>query len=113
MAEGRGLETDRAALLARYDLDTGGFDTLDQITAFAAALCEAPIALVSVVEVERQRFLARNGLDVEETPRDIYFCAHALQGTEIFLVSDATPHPDYPATALVTVTPLFRFYTGP
>src|SRR3546814_4705989 len=90
MAEGRGLETDRAALLARYDLDTGGFDTLDQITAFAAALCEAPIALVSVVEDERQRFLARNGLDVEETPRDISFCAHAMQGPEIFVVYDAT-----------------------
>jgi hypothetical protein len=62
MAEGRGLETDRAALLARYDLDAGEFATLDQITAFAAALCDAPIALVSIVEEQRQRFLARTGL---------------------------------------------------
>lgn len=112
MAEGRGLETDRAALLARYDLDTGGFATLDQITAFAAALCEAPIALVSIVEEDRQRFLARTGLDAEETPRDVSFCAHAMLGDAIFVVPDAPLDPQFADNALVTGAPFIRFYAG-
>lgn len=82
MADGRGLETDRAALLSRYDLDAGGFIALDEITDFAAALCGSPIALVSIVEDERQRFLSRTGLDAEETSRDLSFCAHAMLMTQ-------------------------------
>ncbi|WP_242128834.1 PAS domain-containing protein [Sphingobium sp. Sx8-8] len=112
MAEGRGLETDRAVLLARYDLDAGGFATLDQITAFAAALCEAPIALVSIVEERRQRFLARTGLDAEETPRDESFCAHAMMGDAIFVVPDASVDPRFADNALVTGAPFIRFYAG-
>lgn len=112
MAEGRGLETDRAALLARYDLDAGGFATLDQITAFAAALCDAPIALVSIVEEQRQRFLARTGLDAEETPHDVSFCAHAMLGDAIFVVPDATLDPRFADNGLVTGAPFIRFYAG-
>ncbi|GLV24393.1 sensor histidine kinase [Sphingobium sp. Cam5-1] len=112
MADGRGLETDRAAVLARYDLDAGGFQTLDQITDFASALCEAPIALVSIVEDERQRFLARTGLDAEETPRDVSFCAHAMQDGAIFVVPDASADPRFAANSLVTGPPHIRFYAG-
>ena len=112
MADGTGLETDRAALLARYDLDAGGFRTLDQITDFAAALCEAPIALVSIVEEERQRFLARTGLDAEETSRDVSFCAHAMHGSDIFVVQDASADPRFAANPLVTSAPHIRFYAG-
>lgn len=112
MAEGRGLETDRASLLARYDLDAGGFATLDQITAFAAALCDAPIALVSVVEEDRQRFLARTGLDVEEMPRDMSFCAHAMLDDALFVVPDAAIDPQFAHNALVTGAPHIRFYAG-
>lgn len=112
MADSCGLETDRAALLARYDLDAGGFDTLDQITDFAAALCDAPIALVSIVEDERQRFLARTGLDADETPRDVSFCAHAMLGNAIFVVPDARLDPRFADNALVTGEPHIRFYAG-
>ena len=112
MADSRGLETDRAAVLARYDLDTGGFRTLDQITDFAAALCDAPIALVSIVEQERQRFLARTGLDAEETPRDVSVCAHAMQDSAIFVVPDARADPRFATNALVTGAPHIRFYAG-
>jgi PAS domain S-box-containing protein len=112
MADGRGLETDRAAVLARYDLDAGGFRTLDQITDFAAALCDAPIALVSIVEHERQRFLARTGLDAEETPRDLSFCAHAMQDDAIFIVPDAREDARFATNALVTGAPHIRFYAG-
>ncbi|MCP1468865.1 PAS domain S-box-containing protein [Sphingobium sp. OAS761] len=112
MADGRGLETDRTALLALYDLDSGGFRTLDEICAFAAALCEAPIALVSIVEDVRQRFLARTGLDAEETPRDVSFCAQAMLGDEIFLVPDASRDPRFSDNRLVTDAPFIRFYAG-
>jgi PAS domain S-box-containing protein len=112
MAEGRGLATDRAALLVLYDLDAGGFRTLDEITAFAAKLCDAPIALVSIVEDVRQRFLARCGLDVEETPRDVSFCARAMMGEDLFIVPDATRDARFSDNALVTGAPHIRFYAG-
>ena len=112
MADGRGLATDRAALLALYDLDAGGFRTLDDITSFASQLCDAPIALVSVVEDVRQRFLARVGLDAEETPRDVSFCALAMLGNDIFVVPDAAADPRFVDNALVTGPPHIRFYAG-
>ena len=99
-------------LLARYDLDVGGFNALDQITDFAAALCDAPIALISIVEEDRQRFLARTGLDAEETPRDLSFCAHAMMGDAIFLISDAQGDERFADNALVTGPPQIRFYAG-
>ena len=109
---GGGLETDRAALLAGYDLDAGGFIALDQITDFAAALCASPIALVSIVEDQRQRFLARTGLEAEETPRDLSFCAHAMLDDAIFVVPDATRDARFQDNALVTGPPFIRFYAG-
>jgi PAS domain S-box-containing protein len=112
MAEGRGLATDRAALLALYDLDAGGFRNLDDITGFASQLCGAPIALVSIVEDVRQRFLARVGLDAEETPRDVSFCALAMLGDDIFIVPDATCDPRFADNGLVTGPPHIRFYAG-
>ena len=107
-----GLTTDRGALLALYDLDAGGFRTLDDITAFAAHLCDAPISLVSIVEDVRQRFLARVGLDAQETPRDVSFCAHAMLGAQVFIVPDATADPRFRDNALVTGPPHIRFYAG-
>ncbi|WP_420145331.1 sensor histidine kinase [Sphingobium sp.] len=107
-----GLATDRAALLALYDLDAGGFRSLDDITAFAAQLCGAPIALLSIVEDVRQRFLARTGVDASETPRDVSFCAHAMLGEDIFLVPDATRDPRFVDNGLVTGAPHIRFYAG-
>jgi PAS domain S-box-containing protein len=112
MAEWCGVETDRAAVLALYDLDAGGFEALDEITDFAAALCDAPIALVSLVEADRQRFLARTGLDVTETPRNVSFCAHAMLGDEPFVIPDATKDPRFADNALVTGAPYIRFYAG-
>ncbi|MHA6332233.1 HWE histidine kinase domain-containing protein [Qipengyuania sp. CAU 1752] len=85
---------------------------LNEIARFAATLCDAPIALVSVVEKERQRFLARRGLTVLETPREYSFCAHAMLGDKIFVVNDATTHPSFATNPLVTGEPHIRFYAG-
>ncbi|QUT05236.1 PAS domain-containing protein [Sphingobium phenoxybenzoativorans] len=112
MADFCGNETDRAAILALYDLDAEGFGALDEITDFAAALCETPIALVSIVETERQRFLARKGLEATETPRSMSFCAHAMLGEGAFVIPDATLDPRFADNALVTAAPHIRFYAG-
>ncbi|HEX7781305.1 MAG TPA: PAS domain-containing protein [Sphingobium sp.] len=112
MAEFCGNETDRAAILALYDLDAAGFEALDEITDFAGLLCETPIALVSIVETKRQRFLARTGLDATETPRDVSFCAHAMLGNSMFVIPDATKDARFVDNGLVTGPPHIRFYAG-
>ncbi|RDE06148.1 PAS domain S-box protein [Sphingomonas aracearum] len=96
-----------------YDLaslrDTKG---LKQITDFASALCEAPIALVSIVEEEWQTFLSRTGLDAAQTPRRTSFCQFAMLGTGIMEVPDATRDPRFAENELVTGEPFIRFYAG-
>ena len=99
-------------MIARYDLDAGGFDALDRITDFAAALCDCPIATVSIVEDERQRFLARTGLEAEETARNLSFCAHAMLEDGIFVIPDARLDPRFADNGLVTDAPCIRFYAG-
>jgi GAF domain-containing protein len=106
-------ESTREATIDEFDLvalrDTG---RLDRITAFAARLCGAPFALVSLVERDRQSFLARTGLAVCETPRATSFCAHAMLGQEIMVVPDATLDPRFADNPLVTGDPYIRFYAG-
>lgn len=85
---------------------------LDRITGFAAKLCGAPIALVSLVGDETQRFLARTGLAVGSTPRSMSFCAHAMQGDAIMVVPDATKDLRFADNPLVTGDPQIRFYAG-
>ncbi len=85
---------------------------LQGITRFAARLCECPIALVSLVEEERQRFVARTGLAAVETPRSLSFCAHAMMGHAMMEVPDAREDPRFRDNALVTGAPHIRFYAG-
>ena len=85
---------------------------LDRITDFAANLCDSPIALVSLVERDRQCFLGKTGLAVSETPRATSFCAHAMLGSHIMVVPDAMQDPRFAANPLVTGDPYIRFYAG-
>ncbi len=106
-------EDERLSVLASYGLDALEDDPeLARITAFAAQLCAAPIALVSIVEKERQRFLARVGLEVTETPRPTSFCAHAMLEAEPMVVPDARLDPRFDDNPLVTGEPHIRFYAG-
>lgn len=106
-------EDERATVLAAFGLDALGDDPeLTAIVNFAAALCDSPVALVSVVEAERQRFIARSGLDAQETPRSQSFCAHAMLGNETMIVPDATNDPVFADNELVTGPPHVRFYAG-
>ncbi|MCU6454626.1 PAS domain-containing protein [Sphingomonas sp. A2-49] len=103
----------RAAAIDTYDLESLRNGTaLKRITDFAAALCDAPIALVSLVEETRQTFISRTGLDAEETSRETSFCAHAMLGDQVMVVPDATRDPRFVDNALVTGEMHVRFYAG-
>ncbi len=106
-------EKNRLAALDEYGIDVAlaepGFDRLVQLTAH---VCDVPIALVSLVEAERQLFAARVGLDVCETARDVSFCAHAIRRDDIMVVPDATKDSRFYNSPLVTGAPHIRFYAG-
>lgn len=106
-------ETQRLLVLDHYAPDALEDDPeLVAITSFAARLCGAPVALVSLIERERQRFLAREGLEDRETPRSVSFCVHAMRGGRLMEVRDATADPRFADNPLVTGDPGLRFYAG-
>ena len=106
-------ETVRTATMATYEPEAlRDAAALRQITDFAAALCDCPISLVSLVEERRQTFIARSGFEATETPRDVSFCAHAMLGDAIMVVPDATQDPRFIDNALVTGVENIRFYAG-
>ena len=103
----------RRAILSGFAFDGIEDDPeLQAITQFAAKLCDVPVALVSIVEDSRQRFLVREGLQERETSRDVSFCAHAMTGDEAMVVPDATRDERFADNALVTGPLHVRFYAG-
>jgi two-component sensor histidine kinase len=106
-------EADRLAALGSYEvLDTDTEADFDDLANVAARICGVPIALVSLVDDRRQWFKAAIGLDVKETPREVAFCAHAIQQPGLFTVDDATQDARFANNPLVTDHPNLRFYTG-
>src|SRR5258706_5286255 len=107
-------ESGRLAELAALDvLDTEPEEPFDDLTRLAGFICGTPIALVSLVDAERQWFKARVGLEVAETPRDVSFCAHAiLDPDRLFVVADASQDERFRENPLVTGDPNIKFYAG-
>ncbi|MGX6601401.1 GAF domain-containing sensor histidine kinase [Micromonosporaceae bacterium Da 78-11] len=101
-----------AAVHAYRVLDTPPESDFDDIAQLAAQLCRTPIALVSLVDTDRQWFKAKVGLDVCETPRDTSFCAHAMWDDDVMQVPDARVDPRFADNPLVLGDPNIRFYAG-
>ena len=98
-----------------YDLqilDTPPEPDFDAIVAVAARICQAPIALISLIDRDRQWFKARHGIDAPETSRAVSFCGHALHERDHLVVHDATLDPRFVDNPLVTGPPEIRFYAG-
>lgn len=106
-------ERDRLRALASYKImDSASEQAYDDLTHLAAMICDAPISLVSLVDERRQWFKSRLGLEAQETPRDLAFCAHAILQDDPLIIEDAMLDPRFASNPLVTSEPKIRFYAG-
>jgi CheY-like chemotaxis protein len=106
-------EERRLAALHRLGiLDTLPEERFDRLTRVAAALFDVPIVLVSLVDHERQWLKSHYGVEQNEVPRELSFCAHTILRNEVMLVPDALLDPRFAENPLVTSAPRVRFYAG-
>jgi diguanylate cyclase (GGDEF)-like protein len=100
------------ALRSLNILDTPSEERFDRLTRMAKRIFGVPIALVSLIDEDRQWFKSSVGLNVDETPRDISFCGHAIHGDDVFIITDATKDKRFADNPLVLNEPNIRFYAG-
>lgn len=94
-------------------LDTQRRQAFDQITEEASKFFDCPMAMISLVDMGRQWFLSKQGLEAEETPRKVAFCAHVIQSSlDCFVVPNATKDVRFQHNPLVLGPPNVRFYAG-
>jgi len=106
-------EKERVSALHQFRiLDTAREESFDRLTRLASLITGAPIALISLVDEDRQWFMSRQGLEAEQTARDISFCGHAILHDEIMVIPDAKLDDRFADNPLVTGDPFIRFYAG-
>ena len=106
-------EKKRLNVLWQYEvLDTVPEELFDDLTELAAHICEAPTAMISLVDESRQWFKSRVGITMTETSRKVSFCAHAIKQSDLFIVPDATKDPRFANNPMVVSEPRIRFYAG-
>lgn len=106
-------EAARLVELKKFDiLDTPPEIQFDEITKMAALVCHTPIALVSLVDSERQWIKAHQGIDITETPRSLSFCGHAILGTDVFIIPDTDQDSRFRDNPYVTGGAKVKFYAG-
>ena len=84
----------------------------ERLVELASSIFQVPIALISLVEADRQWFLCRKGIEATSTPRDQAFCAHAIASDEVLVVPDALEDERFATNPLVASAPHIRFYAG-
>jgi PAS domain S-box-containing protein len=107
-------EENRLASLRSYHiLDTAEEQDFDELTTLASVICQTPVALISLVDKDRQWFKSHKGTDVTETPRDYSFCAHTIAApVPIMIVADLGKDQRFANNPLVTGDPHVVFYAG-
>ena len=106
-------EEARVIALDKYAiLDTDPEQFFDDLTLLASHVCKTPIALISLVDEDRQWFKSRVGLDASETSRDIAFCSTAILQSDVFVIPDALADERFRDNPLVVSDPHIRFYAG-
>jgi phosphoribosyl 1,2-cyclic phosphodiesterase/DNA-binding response OmpR family regulator len=106
-------ETERMQALRALNLvESSGDEQFNRYTRIAAALFKVPYALVSIVDEDRQWFKAKHGTDIEQTPRDVSFCAHAIHHPDVMVVNDALSDSRFGDNPTVNGPPNVRFYAG-
>jgi signal transduction histidine kinase len=106
-------ESQRLETLQRFEiLDTGAEAEFDDFTRLAARICGTPVAQITFVDKDRLWYKSNFGVDIQEVPREIGFCAHTILGADIFEVPDTSTDDRFLDNPLVTARPGVRFYAG-